>query len=89
MNEYKKFITEKNKLNNEVKDFYNKLLFRKLKFRRFTRTKQSEENLLNEIENKFLTKEEQKNNKKILLFTITLYSHKVILLFIHKFPFIS
>ena len=54
--EYKKFITNKNKLNNNVKTFYNNILFRKLNFRRFTRTKQSEEVLLNEIENKFLTK---------------------------------
>lgn len=67
MDEYKKFIEEKNKLNNNVKDFYNNILFRKLKFRRFVRTKQSEENVLNEIENKFLTKEEIKNGKKILL----------------------
>lgn len=65
--EYKKFITNKNKLNNDVKPFYNNILFRKLNFRRFVRTKQSEENLLNEIENKFLTQDEKNNNKKILL----------------------
>lgn len=63
----KKFITKKNKLNEEVKPFYHKILFRKLSFRRFVRTKQSEEKLLNEIQNKFLTKEEQKNGKKILI----------------------
>jgi hypothetical protein len=67
INEYKKFITSKNKLNNNVKDFYNNTLFRKLNFRRFVRTKQSEEVLLNEIENKFLSKDEKENNKKILL----------------------
>ena len=67
IDEYKKFITNKNKLNNNVKPFYNNILFRKLNFRRFTRTKQSEENLLNEIENKFLTKNDKINNKKILL----------------------
>lgn len=65
--EYKKYITNKNKLNNQVKPFYNNILFRKLNFRRFVRTKQSEENLLNEIENKFLTKDDKINNKKILL----------------------
>lgn len=65
--DYKKFITEKNKLNTEVKSFYEKLLFRKLAFRRFVRTKQSEENLLNEIENTYLTKGEQKARKKILI----------------------
>jgi len=62
--EYKKYITNKNKLNNNVKTFYNNILFRKLNFRRFTRTKQSEEVLLNEIENKFLTKENKINGKK-------------------------
>lgn len=65
--EYKKFITEKNKLNEEVKSFYNNVLFRKLSFRRFVRTKQSEAKLLVEIENKFLTKNEQKDGKKILI----------------------
>ena len=49
-----KFIENKNKLNTEVSSFYNKMLFRKLQLRRFVRTKQSEETLLNEIENKFL-----------------------------------
>ena len=67
IDEYKKFITNKNKLNNNVKPFYNNILFRKLNFRRFTRTKQSEEVLLNEIENKFLTKEDKTNGKKILI----------------------
>ena len=67
IDEYKKFITNKNKLNNNVKTFYNNILFRKLNFRRFTRTKQSEEVLLNEIENKFLTKEDKTNGKKLLI----------------------
>jgi predicted nucleotidyltransferase len=44
------------------------MLFRKLRFRRFVRTKQSEETLLNEIENKFLSKEDKSNGKKILIF---------------------
>jgi len=70
--DYKKFIINKNKLNknklnDDVKDFYNKLLFRKLNFRRYIRTKQSEEKMLNEIEDKFLTKQDKKNKRKILL----------------------
>jgi hypothetical protein len=68
IDEYKKFITNKNKLNNNVKIFYNNILFRKLSFRKFTRTKQSEEILLNEIENNFLTEEDKINGKKLLLF---------------------
>ena len=53
---YKHFIINKTSLNNEVKDFYQKPLFRKLAFRRFIRTKQSEVKLLNEIENTYLSK---------------------------------
>jgi len=64
---YKHFITNKTILNNEVKEFYQKPLFRKLAFRRFIRTKQSEVKLLNEIENTYLTKEEIKQGKKIAI----------------------
>ena len=64
---YKHFITNKTILNNEVKEFYQKPLFRKLAFRRFIRTKQSEVKLLNEIENTYLTKEEMKQGKKIAI----------------------
>jgi len=65
--DYKKFIINKNKLNNDVKNFYNNILFRKLNFRRFIRIKQSEEVLLNEIENKFLSEEYKINKKKLLI----------------------
>lgn len=64
---YKHFITNKTILNNEVKEFYQKPLFRKLAFRRFIRTKQSEVKLLNEIENIYLTKEDIKQGKKIVI----------------------
>jgi hypothetical protein len=50
-----------------LKEFYQKPLFRKLAFRRFIRTKQSEVKLLNEIENTYLTKEEIKQDKKIVI----------------------
>ena len=65
--DYKHFITNKSILNNELKDFYQNPLFRKLAFRRFIRTKQSEVKLLNEIENAYLTKEEIKQGKKIVI----------------------
>jgi hypothetical protein len=65
--EYTKFIVKKTTLNNELKDFYQQPLFRKLAFRRFIRTKQSEVKLLNEIENTYLTKEEIKQGKKLLI----------------------
>ena len=64
---YKNFITNKTILNNEIKKFYQKPLFRKLAFRRFIRTKQSEVKILNEIENTYLTKEEIKQGKKIVI----------------------
>jgi len=65
--DYKHFITNKSILNNALKDFYQKPLFRKLAFRRFIRTKQSEVKLLNEIENTYLSKEEIKQGKKIII----------------------
>ena len=64
---YSNYITNKTLLNNELKEFYQKPLFRKLAFRRFIRTKQSEVKLLNEIENTYLTKEEIKQGKKIVI----------------------
>jgi hypothetical protein len=69
LNQYKysNYITNKTILNDELKDFYQKPLFRKLAFRRFIRTKQSEVKLLNEIENTYLTKEEIKHGKKIVI----------------------
>ena len=68
IDEYKKYIINKNKTNDNIKTFYNKILLRKLNFRRYIKTKQSEEVLLNEIENKFLTKLDKKNNKKLVIF---------------------
>ena len=64
---YSNYITNKTILNNELKEFYQKPLFRKLAFRRFIRTKQCEVKLLNEIENTYLTKEEIKQGKKIVI----------------------
>ena len=65
--DFKQFITKKTELNNDLKAFYRQKLFRKLAFRRFIRTKQSEINLLNEIENTYLTKEEIKQGKKLVI----------------------
>ena len=67
IDKYTDFIKNKNIINNDVKDFYNNILFRKLSFRRYTKTKQSESNLLNEIENKYLTKDDKDEGKKIVL----------------------
>jgi len=64
---YSNYITNKTILNNDLTEFYQKPLFRKLAFRRFIRTKQSEVKLLNEIENTYLTKEEIKQGKKIVI----------------------
>jgi len=65
--DFKQFITKKTEINNELKAFYRQKLFRKLAFRRFVRTKQSEIKLLNEIENAYLTKEEIKQGKKLVI----------------------
>ena len=66
-NDFKNFINKKNDTNNDIKNFYNRKLFRKNKFRIYANTKKSENILLNEIENKFLTKEDKENNKKLVL----------------------
>lgn len=63
--EYKKFITKKTEINEKIKNFYHKMLFRKLAFRRFVKTKQSEAILLNEIKSKYLS---QDDNKKLAIF---------------------
>jgi len=65
--DFKQFITKKTEINNDLKEFYRQKLFRKLAFRRFVRTKQSEANLLNEIENTYLTKDEIKQGKKLVI----------------------
>ncbi len=62
--EYKKFITKKNETNKKVQNFYNKPLFRKLVFRRFVKTKQSETKILNEIKSKYIGN----MNKKLAIF---------------------
>lgn len=67
LDEFNKFVINKNKINIELKEFYKNILFRKLQFRRYIRTKQSEEKLLNEIENKYLTKDDKTHGKKILI----------------------
>ena len=66
--EYKKFIIQKTKINNDTNDFYSNILLRKLSFRRYVKTLQSENNLLTEFENKYLTKEDKQKGKKIVLF---------------------
>lgn len=62
--EYKKFLVQKTKTNEEVKEFYSNILFRKLNFRRYICTLQSESKLLDEIENKYLSKEDKEKDKE-------------------------
>lgn len=50
---FKKFIEEKTKLDNEVKDFYQKELWRKMKWRQFVYLRSSEDRFLNRIESSF------------------------------------
>jgi hypothetical protein len=62
--DYKKFIKKKTKINEKIKSFYHKILFRKVAFRRFVKTKQSESILLKEIKNKYI----KDSNKKLAIF---------------------
>lgn len=64
----KEYIEAKNKANEKIKGFYQQPLLRNLRFRRYTRKKQSEMNMLNEIERTFLTEEEIESGKKLLIF---------------------
>ena len=64
---YTNFIKEKFIVINKLKSFYQNILWRKLDFRRHIRTKQSEINLLNEIENCFLTQQEKDKGKQLVI----------------------
>ena len=77
--EYKNSITNKTILNNEVKEFYQKPLFRKLAFRRFIRTKQSEVKLLTETEPSISYQRRNKTRKKDCYFTRRLYYEQVLM----------
>ena len=48
-----KFVSMKNKLNKVIMDFYERELFRKLKFRSFTLKQRSESKMVNELNNKY------------------------------------
>ena len=64
---YLDYATNKIQTNQKLQPFYNRELFRKLALRRFIRTRQSEDKMLNEIENFFLTKLEKMAGKKLLI----------------------
>ena len=53
INKFKEYIKEKVKLNNNVKEFYNNELLRKLKWRNFIYKRKSEDRLINNMEKKF------------------------------------
>lgn len=50
---FKSYLTEKNKLNATLQDFYNRELFRKMKWRKFVYTQKSEDTFLNKMESTF------------------------------------
>ena len=50
---FKLYLTEKNKLNNSVKEFYNRDTWRKMKFKQYSYSKSSMDNFLNRIESTF------------------------------------
>lgn len=57
-NEFKKYITEKTKLNDKVREFYEKELYRKLKWRTWIYQRKSEDKFLNRIEETYGNKED-------------------------------
>ena len=56
--EFKEYIKEKTILNDKVKDFYQKELFRKMKWRTWVYGRKSEDNFLNHIEDTFGDKDD-------------------------------
>lgn len=50
---FKKYLKDKNKLNDKLKDFYQKDVWRKMKWRQFVYSKKSEDKFLNKIEDIF------------------------------------
>jgi hypothetical protein len=66
--DFKNFILNKQSVNRNVESFYNNVLYKKLKFRRFVKKKQSEELLLKEVKRRFLTEEDLVGNKQLLIF---------------------
>jgi len=57
-NEFKKYITKKTKLNDTVRGFYEKELYRKLKWRTWIYQRKSEDKFLNRIEETYGNKED-------------------------------
>jgi hypothetical protein len=57
-NEFKKYITEKTKLNDKVREFYEKELYRKIKWRTWIYQRKSEDKFLNRIEETYGNKED-------------------------------
>jgi hypothetical protein len=56
--DFKKYITEKTKLNDKLREFYEQELFRKLKWRSWIYRRKSEDKFLNKIEETFGNKED-------------------------------
>jgi hypothetical protein len=57
-NKFVDFLNEKKKHFNKLQEFYERPLFRKLSFRRYSKTKSSEDKMLNEIEKKYGNKDD-------------------------------
>ena len=51
--EFKKYLVQKNKLNEQLFDYYKKELYRKLKWYRFINTQRTEDNFINRFNDKF------------------------------------
>ena len=51
--EFKKYLIQKNKLNEQLFDYYKKELYRKLKWYRFINTQRTEDNFINRFNDKF------------------------------------
>ena len=56
--QFKEYIKEKTKLNDKLRNFYENILFRKLKWRNWIYQRKSEDKFLNQIEETYGNKED-------------------------------
>lgn len=68
IDQFKEFINVKHSVSNNVRSFYEKILFRKLKFRRYVRTLQSETKLFDFIKHKYLSDRDIEAGYQLVIF---------------------
>jgi len=66
--QYESYVDRKNQVNQRVKSFYERDLFRKLSFRRYVRNLYANHHMIRNLMHTYLSDEEMKNGKKLVMF---------------------